>query len=265
MPALLQHILLALLVRLVCRPLRVEGAAHLRGLEPPFLLVANHASHLDTPLVLAALPPALCRRVAVAAAADYWFTRPLLGWLVRLLVNAFPLARRGCARPALAICRARAADGWALLLFPEGTRSPDGAVQPFKPGVGRLVGELGLPVVPVALVGTHACLPRGARWPRPGAATVAFGPPLRLPPELSRDDATLRIAAAVHMLHSGARIGALEEIGRCSVAPRAGGGERGDGDDTGDHGPVQRGRYPAQPAVQDPTPGPLRVQLRQGR
>jgi 1-acyl-sn-glycerol-3-phosphate acyltransferase len=255
----LQRVLLGLLLRAVCRPLRVEGAESLRGVEPPFLLVANHASHLDALLVLAALPPALRRRVAVAAAADYWFTRPLLGGLARLLVNAFPLPRRGCVRSGLATCAALAADGWALLVFPEGTRSPDGAVQPFKPGVGRLAVELGLPVVPVALAGSHACLPRGARWPRPGAATVCFGALRHLPRGLPRDVAAAYIESAVRMLHFGTSMGAPDGIGSGSVAPRAGGEERDDGDDTGDHGPVQRGRHPAQPAVQDPAAGPLRV------
>jgi 1-acyl-sn-glycerol-3-phosphate acyltransferase len=256
---LLQSALLGLLRRLVCRRFQVDGAEHLAGLEPPFVLVANHCSHLDTPLILAALPPELQRRTAVAAAADYWFRRPLLGALARLLVNAFPLARRGCARSSLETCKARVADGWALLVFPEGTRSPDGALQPFKQGVGQLAIELELPVVPVALRGTHACLPRGARWPRRGAAAVRFGAPLRLAPGLPRDAATLHIAKAVRMLHFGATIGAIDGIGICSSAPRAGGGERGDGDDTSDHGAVQRGRHPAQPAVQNPAPWPLWV------
>ncbi|HZR99076.1 MAG TPA: lysophospholipid acyltransferase family protein [Chloroflexota bacterium] len=258
MRELLQRLLFGLL-RLVCRPLRIEGVERLRGLEPPFLLVANHASHLDTLLILMALPPGLRRRMAVAAAADYWFARPLLGGLAALLVNAFPMARRGCARAGLAACQALAEAGWALLVFPEGTRSPDGRPQPFKPGAGRLAVELGLPVVPVALVGSHACLPRGARWPRPGAAAVVFGAPLRFPANLSRDAATLHITNAVHMLHSNANRGASIGRGSRSAAPRASGGERSDGDNTGDHDPVQRGRRAAQSAVQDPAPWPLRV------
>jgi long-chain acyl-CoA synthetase len=258
-------VLLGLVRWLVCRPLSVEGAAGLEGLEPPFVLAANHSSHLDTLMILAALPPRLRRRTAVAAAADYWFSQPLLGGLVRRLVNAFPMVRRGCARSSLAVCEALAADGWALLVFPEGSRSPDGSLQSFKPGVGGLAVELGLPVVPVALVGTHACLPRGARWPRRGAVAVRFGAPLGLARELSRHAATLRIAEAVRMLHFGATIRAIDGSSVCSSAPRVSGGEKGDGDDTGDHGSVQRGWHPAQPAVQNPAPWPLRVQLGQGR
>jgi long-chain acyl-CoA synthetase len=209
--------------------------------------------------VLAALPPALRRRLAVAAAADYWFRWPLLGALARLLVNAFPMARRGCARGGLERCRALAAESWALLVYPEGTRSPDGALQPFKPGVGLLAVELGLPVVPVALAGTHACLPRGARWPRRGPAAVAFGPPLRFEHGVTREVAAFRIAAAVGVLHCYTISGLGDGSPARSSAPHWRGVEERDGDDDGDHGAVQRGRHPAQPAVQDPAARPLRL------
>jgi long-chain acyl-CoA synthetase len=163
----------------VCRPLRVEGREHLAGVSAPYLLVANHCSHLDTIVLLRALPRHLRRRLAVAAAADYFFERRGPALLAPLLLHAFPLARHGAIRPSLDYCHELVAEGWAVLVYPEGTRSPDGKPRPFKAGVGALAVELGVPVIPAYLTGPHACLPRGASRPRPGPVTVRFGRPLR--------------------------------------------------------------------------------------
>jgi long-chain acyl-CoA synthetase len=134
----------------------------------PVLLIANHASHLDALTVLAALPPAVRRRTAVAAAADYFFERRPLATLVSLALGAFPFHRQGAVSTSLAQCGDLADAGWSLLIFPEGTRSPDGRLQPFKAGIGLLARELGLPVVPIYLAGLYAVLPKGRCWPRPG-------------------------------------------------------------------------------------------------
>jgi long-chain acyl-CoA synthetase len=188
------------LVERVCTPLQVEGEKHLTGLEPPLLLASNHASHLDTPLLAHALPPALRRRLAVAAAADYFYARPGLGPVVSLLGGAFPFARRGGGRAGLAYCAELVASGWAVLVYPEGTRSPDGHLQPFRPGIGYLAATLGVPVLPVYLDGAAARLPKGACWPRRGPATVRFGTPLVFPPDTRPAEAAARIEAAVAVL-----------------------------------------------------------------
>jgi long-chain acyl-CoA synthetase len=162
-----------------CRPFRVDGLEHLDGLESPVLLVANHVSHFDTPSILRALPRRLRARVAVAAAADYFFRTRLLAVATPLLLNAFPFSREGSVRSSLEHCGDVADGGWSVLVYPEGTRSPDGRLQPFRTGIGLLATDLRVPVVPIGVEGTYAVLPKGRRRPRRGPVTVRFGPPLR--------------------------------------------------------------------------------------
>jgi 1-acyl-sn-glycerol-3-phosphate acyltransferase len=136
----------------------------------------------------------------VAAAADYFFSRPLLGGAAALLVNAFPFARTGSIRPSLAACARLADAGWSILLYPEGTRTPDGALGAFHPGAGLLAVELGLPVVPIYLDGLFQVLPKGRHIPRPGRVAVCFGPPLRFAPATPHGEAAAAIEAAVRAL-----------------------------------------------------------------
>ena len=180
--------------------LEVRGGERLADLDGPVVLAPNHASHLDTLAVLAALPARLRRRVAVAAAADYFFARPALGAAVALVIGAFPFDRSTTAGASLAACRELLADGWSLLLFPEGTRSPDGVIASFRPGVGRLARDTGLPVTPIHIAGTHGMLPKGARWPRPGRVIVTVGPPIRVDEDVTVVEATRRIELAVRAL-----------------------------------------------------------------
>ncbi|MGE5690246.1 MAG: AMP-binding protein [Pseudomonadota bacterium] len=184
----------------VCKPFRVEGRAELAAVEPPVLLVANHASHLDTPSILRALPRRLRARVAVAAAADYFFRARVLRVLTPLLLNGFPFSREGAVRSSLDHCGDLADRGWSILVYPEGTRSPAGRLQPFRSGSGLLAVELGMPVVPVAVAGTHALWPKGRRLPRRGPVVVRFGQPVRVGSSDAHADVAAQLARAVATL-----------------------------------------------------------------
>src|SRR5438067_613888 len=151
--AVLQRLVLVPALRLLVRPWRVVGRGRLASISGPLLIVANHTSHLDSLAVLAALPAALRDRTAVAAAADYFFRSQPLASLAPLLLGAFPFHREGAVSTSLAHCADLTRDGYSILIFPEGTRSPSGAFQPFKPGIGLLARELRLTALPVYLHG----------------------------------------------------------------------------------------------------------------
>ena len=178
--AVFPDLVLAPLVRRWCAPFRTAGHPRVDG---PVVFVANHASHLDAPAILAALPRSVRHRLAIAAAEDYFYRRRLFGWLSSRAIGTFPFPRQG----TLGIQRAEAllAQGRGVLLFPEGTRSPDGRQRAFRRGVGHLLLKTGVPVVPVAIVGTHALWPKGQRCPRRGPVCVSFGRAWRPDPHLT--------------------------------------------------------------------------------
>ncbi|MDT3441601.1 lysophospholipid acyltransferase family protein [Pseudofrankia sp. BMG5.37] len=179
----------------------VEGSEVFADLgEQPALIVANHASHLDATVLLCALPPAVRERTVVTAAADYFFESTWRGLSTALAFGTVPIDRSGGAPSTTPVDLLR--DGWNLVIFPEGTRSPDGARGRFKLGAAFLSINTGVPVVPVGLRGTFAAMPRGRSWPVPGRpeVSVRFGRPLR-PGE--GDDVrglTARLAAEVDRL-----------------------------------------------------------------
>lgn len=158
---------------------RVHGLDELDGLSGPVVFVSNHASHLDTALIMGALPPVWRDRIAVGAAADYFFDARWRAAATALAFNAFPVERHGGKRvtdTALGLLD----EGWSLLLYPEGTRSKDGWMDRFRHGAARLCIEHDVPAVPLVVRGAFAAMPRGRRWPRPGRPPVSlrFGPPL---------------------------------------------------------------------------------------
>jgi long-chain acyl-CoA synthetase len=169
----------------LCFPEHVHG--RMEDLRGPVIFIANHASHLDTPAVLAALPARFRRRTAVAAAADHWFRYDagLMGRLMALtstlLCHAVPFSRTDAIEPSLRYLGELVDDGWSVLLFPEGTRSATGRMVSFKGGIGLITRAMQVPVVPLALSGCHQALPKDRRLPRPARIDVAFGEPC-LPP-----------------------------------------------------------------------------------
>ncbi len=158
--------------------LSILGAEYLPT-QAPFVLVANHGSHLDA-LVLAATLPARLRRVAFPiAAGDVFFETPAASFFAAMMLNALPMWRKRCGSHAMQDLRNRLIGEPAIfILFPEGTRSRDGTMSRFKPGLGMIVAESEVPVVPCFLHATHVALPPGGKWPRPVAVSVRIGPPL---------------------------------------------------------------------------------------
>jgi 1-acyl-sn-glycerol-3-phosphate acyltransferase len=157
----------------------VEGLDHLDQLRAPVMFVSNHSSHLDAPLVLCSLPKPWRTKTATAAAADYFFDVWWRAASTALVFNAFPI-ERAASRRSTGTARQLIEEGWNLLVFPEGTRSRDGWVNRFRLGAARLSLEHDLPVVPVAIRGAYAAMPRGRGWPRSGRLPISlrYGPPL---------------------------------------------------------------------------------------
>ena len=179
---------------------QVSGLDSLLKVNGPALIVANHTSHLDTPLLLCTLPDAMRRKTAVAAAADYFFDTWWRATASAIVFNTFPIERRGgklSSTPGDLL-----EDGWNVVVFPEGTRSPDGWMERFRMGAAYLAVEHGVPVIPVGIKGSFAAMPRGRGWPVPGRPTVAvrYGDPVRPAEGESARDFAPRISAAVSAL-----------------------------------------------------------------
>ncbi len=159
--------------------LRVKGRENIPE-EASFIIASNHTSLLDFPLIYTSLPRERTREIAAPAAKDYFFRSPLKGLLVQLAFNAFPLERFGNFFEGLKACARVLKRGKPLVLFPEGTRSIKGTLQPFKLGIGLLAYELGVPILPAYIKGAYESFPKGSRFPNPGRVEVRFGKPLRI-------------------------------------------------------------------------------------
>jgi 1-acyl-sn-glycerol-3-phosphate acyltransferase len=154
------------------------GLENLAGHSPPLILAANHSSHMDTPLILNSLPKELRRRTLVAAASDYFFSRRLLGLFVSVAIGAVPMDRRAANKQTMAKVDQLLAQKWCLVMYPEGSRTPDGRLYKGKTGIARLALSAQVPVVPVGIVGSYKAMPAGRSWPVPGHVEVRFGKPL---------------------------------------------------------------------------------------
>ncbi|WP_144793668.1 1-acyl-sn-glycerol-3-phosphate acyltransferase [Kocuria palustris] len=182
------------------RVVRAPGAETLEG---GCVVVCNHSSHLDAPLVMSSLPPNLRHTVATGVAADYFFTAWHKRLFTQLVFNAFPIDRKGSGANR-GLTKKLIAAGIPVLIFPEGTRSRDGRMREFKVGAAALSQSLEVPVLPVALIGAHEAMPKGASWPRWGRppVVVALGEPLRARPNETVPAYNERIQATVRALYA---------------------------------------------------------------
>jgi len=174
--------------------IETSGLERLRDVRGPVVFAANHQSLLDVPAILLALPSSWRYRIAPAMAKELFaahFTSSRAGWRARAasslkyylacqFFNAFPLPQREAGtRETLRYMGEVAADGYSILIFPEGQRTWTGEITGFQAGVGMIGARLGLPVVPVRLDGLNRVLHRTMRFPKRGPVRVTFGEPLR--------------------------------------------------------------------------------------
>jgi 1-acyl-sn-glycerol-3-phosphate acyltransferase len=171
---------IALLIRVMLRlytRFEIVGHENIRT-NRSLVIVANHSSHLDAVCLLAALPIRKLRRAFSAAAEDYFFRSLSRRWIASVVVNALPFARQHHVRESLAVCRELLANtGNILIVFPEGTRSANGEIHEFKPGVGALVAGREVSVLPCYLEGTSRVWPKGKCLPRPHKVRLIIGQP----------------------------------------------------------------------------------------
>ena len=160
--------------------LGTDRLADLTSLEdPPAVIFApNHHSHLDTGLMIRSVPIAWRHKLVVAAAADYFFDKKWKATLSALSLNAIPIDRELTGRKSSDLIKGLVDDGYSLVIYPEGGRSPDGWGQDFKGGAAYLSARTGAPVVPVFIDGTGAIFGKGMKRPKPGRTKVVFGAPL---------------------------------------------------------------------------------------
>ncbi len=144
--------------------------------QGPAIVVANHNSHIDTALLLAAFPSEVVEIVRPAAAADYWFRNRLVAWFSSQVLGAVPVDRGNRAGDPLAAASAALASGHIVMMFPEGTRGEPGRLGRFRCGVAKLATlHPDAVVVPVWLRGCDQVLPRHRRLPRRYECTVRVG------------------------------------------------------------------------------------------
>jgi 1-acyl-sn-glycerol-3-phosphate acyltransferase len=195
---------LRLLVKGVANPdvVGLDRLDDLRRLDepPPVIFAPNHHSHVDTALMIRAIPACWRRELVVAAAADYFFDQQWKAVLSALALNAIPIDREVTGRKSSDQFRDLMADGHSLLIYPEGGRSPDGWGQEFKGGAAYLSSRTGAPVIPVFIDGSGAIYGKGMKRPKPGRTKVVFGAPLRPAGDENTRRFNARIEAAVTRL-----------------------------------------------------------------
>jgi len=215
-------------IEIVERPL-VWLLAHPRVVAPdlppsdqPMLIVANHVTAYDGPLVQCALPGAMRRRIAVAMSGemleDYRHFRnperapgtrgfyplgPLIYLLLTELFNVFPLPRRRNFQRSFAHAGEAMDRGYNVMVFPEGTRSAEGTLARFRGGIGLLVKQSGAMVLPVGLRGLGELKVAQRGWFHSGKIEVHVGQPLRFAPEETETEITARLHAEVEGLLNG--------------------------------------------------------------
>jgi len=189
------HLFLWPLSRVMCTP-RIRGAENLSVLKQPALLISNHVTDIDAPLILSALPFRWRLRLAIAMSGELlreWRSSKKLTYaLGASLFNVFSLPKKSGFRKSFAYAGEAIDRGFSVLIFPEGHETKDGAMQPFRSGIGLLASELNVPIVPIKLDGLWELKQRPRYFVRSGTVSVTFGEPVQFdaretPEEITRD------------------------------------------------------------------------------
>jgi 1-acyl-sn-glycerol-3-phosphate acyltransferase len=182
----------------------VGGDEIFDGVKPPVIFAANHSSHLDTPCIMRALPKDWRKRTATIAAADYFYKNRIVASLVTLSFATVPIERAGGGLSRLTTERLSklVADGWNMLIYPEGTRSRSGKIGRLKAGVGFIATEHRIPIVPICVQGTYDAMPVGRGWPKKAPVRINFGQAIYPAPGENHRDITARLQSALEMMQA---------------------------------------------------------------
>ena len=156
-----------------------KGLDRLINLEGPAIFAANHQSHADTPLLITSIPEPWRHELVIGAAADYFFNTKATSAISALAIGAVPIDRTKVSRQSGDMISELIEEGWSLLIYPEGGRSPDGWGQPFRGGAAYLAIRCDVPVIPIHISGTAKILRKGRNLPRRSKSTVTFGYPMK--------------------------------------------------------------------------------------
>jgi long-chain acyl-CoA synthetase len=200
-----RHTLIHILLKMFCR-IECTGLENVQTIKNPVLFVANHTSHIDTPLIMHLVPNEIGSRICPAASKEYFdtegewlFTKisKFVSWnLTTTLINIFPMAQTKGYRQSIAYAGELMDKGWSVLLFPEGTRTEAGEIAEFQQGVGLMVRALQVPLVPVAIYGGEQILHRGKFLPKRGVIKIVFGKPF-IPTGKSYNEITMEVKARI--------------------------------------------------------------------
>src|SRR5215216_3977951 len=208
------HLFLYPLTLIMCK-VRVIGAERLAKVNGPTLLISNHVTDADAGLILSALPWRWRARLAIAMQGEMlrdwryppatasWFRRvksKVMYALGAALFNVFSLPRESGFRQSFAYAGEAVDHGWSILIFPEGTETKDGQLQPFKAGIGLLASELNIPVIPIMLRGLFELKQRHQYFVRPGTVSVTFGDPIKFSSDNTPADITRELELKLRSL-----------------------------------------------------------------
>jgi 1-acyl-sn-glycerol-3-phosphate acyltransferase len=160
-------------------PLRVHGSyEEVWKKHPRLLIISNHASHIDAVSITASIPFRYWTDLYISAAKDYWFRNPLFSFFSQHCLGAIPIDRKDKKGEAIKLCTnlLNNLDRIWLIMFPEGTRSPDGYVRAFKRGVSLFSKRTQTPVLFLYIDGNARIFPKGAPLPKPGFLDIHVGP-----------------------------------------------------------------------------------------
>jgi long-chain acyl-CoA synthetase len=198
---------------------RIRGREHLRGVQGPMLVVANHVTAKDDlGFVLAALPARLRHRLAVAMNGERLrdlrhpprelgllrrIVDPIGYFLVAAVFNVFPMPKQSGVRGSFQYAGESVDRGFSILVFPEGELTRDGRVGTFRSGIGVLAKRLNLPVIPIKIEGLYELRQAGRHFAWPGTVRVVIGPPVRFGPEADPEDIARQLQQIVSNLANG--------------------------------------------------------------
>jgi len=194
---------------------RIIGRENLRAVKGPVLVVSNHIADVDVGFILAALPAHIRHKLATAAggealealrtppASRNLFARIFdrVEWFFGVsLLNIFPLPREAGFRDSFAFAGESVDRGYSVLVFPEGHHTTDGKMRPFRSGIGLLVNDLKIPVVPIRIDGLFELKEAGKRTARPHQIKVRIGAPVRFAPNMKAQEIASQIQSEVEKL-----------------------------------------------------------------